>query len=451
MSELPNGWCEAAIADVTGPFVVADPTKTPTKVFKYVDIGSIDNKTQTIANPKVIKGADAPSRARRVIHTGDTLFSTVRTYLKNIALVPHDLDGQLTSTGIAVLRPNGVVDPRYLFTWACSDRFVEAISLTQDGTMYPAVSDRDVADGIIRVPPLPEQGRIVEKIDSLSAKSKRAGENLDHIPQLVEKYKQAILASAFNNEAFSKWGPGSLEDFVRDGLVGPVRSKAQQSSAGTPYIRMNHFNMDGVWNEADLTFVKVSKDELDRYELRADDVLFNTRNSYELVGKVAVWPAEQAGCVYNNNILRLRFDKRVFPPFAGLLMMSPLFRNYLQTVKSATTSVCAIYQRSLMSAPFAVPSLDVQKTIARQVHSARRYVDRLAFEGIAARKLIDHLDQAILAKAFRGELVPQDPNDEPAGVLLERIRAGREVRSAAKRLTRRSPADLTRHAKERWS
>lgn len=432
MSELPIGWCEATIADVTSPFVLADPTKAPTTLFKYVDIGSIDNKTQTIANPKVIKGADAPSRARRVIHTGDTLFSTVRTYLKNIALVPDDLDGQLTSTGISVLRPNEAVNPRYLFTWTCSDRFVEAISVTQDGTMYPAVSDRDVADGIIRVPPVPEQGRIVAKINSLSVKSKRARENLDHIPRLVEKYKQAILASAFNEEAFSRWGPGILEDFVTDGLVGLVRSKDQQSSAGTPYIRMNHFDMDGGWNETDLTFVKVSRDELDRYELRTDDVLFNTRNSYELVGKVAVWPLERAGYVYNNNILRLRFDKRIFPPFAGLLMMSPLFRNYLQTVKSATTSVCAIYQRSLMAAPFAVPSLDDQKTIARQVHNARRYIDRLAFEGRAARKLIDHLDQAILAKAFRGELVPQDPNDEPASLLLERIRAEREIKSSTK-------------------
>src|SRR5713226_2871514 len=197
MSELPNGWCEAAIADVTGPFVVADPTETPTKQFKYVDIGSIDNKTQTIANPKVIKGAEAPSRARRVIQTGDTLFSTVRTYLKNIALVPEDLNGQLTSTGIAVLRPNEAVNPRYLFTWACSDRFVETISVTQDGTMYPAVSDSDVADGTIRLPPLAEQGRIVAKIDSLFASSKRAREHLDHIPRLAEKYKQAILAAAF--------------------------------------------------------------------------------------------------------------------------------------------------------------------------------------------------------------------------------------------------------------
>jgi type I restriction enzyme S subunit len=174
MSDLSNGWCETLIADVIEPFSLADPTKTPEKIFKYVDIGSIDNNSQTIASPKVIQGANAPSRARRVINTGDTLFSTVRTYLRNIALVPEELDGQLTSTGIAVLRPSKAIHPKYLFKWVSSDQFVDNVSVAQDGTMYPAVSDRDVFDAIILVPPLPEQHRIVTQIDRLSAKSKRA-------------------------------------------------------------------------------------------------------------------------------------------------------------------------------------------------------------------------------------------------------------------------------------
>jgi type I restriction enzyme, S subunit len=83
----------------------------------------------------------------------------------------------------------------------------------------------------------------------------------------------------------------------------------------------------------------------------------------------------------------------VDPAFAGLLMISPGFRNYLQTVKSATTSVCAIYQRSLMAAPFAFPSLDEQRSIAQRVHAALNRIDRLASETFSARKLIDQLDQ----------------------------------------------------------
>jgi type I restriction enzyme S subunit len=70
-----------------------------------------------------------------------------------------------------------------------------------------------------------------------------------------------------------------------------------------------------------------------------------------------------------------------------------------------------------------IPNLELQKQIVRRVQSAFSWIDRLATEATSARKLIDHLDEAILAKAFRGELVPQDPNDEPASVLLRRIKS----------------------------
>jgi type I restriction enzyme S subunit len=80
-----------------------------------------------------------------------------------------------------------------------------------------------------------------------------------------------------------------------------------------------------------------------------------------------------------------------------------------------------------------VPSISDQKSAIGKVTRAFNWIDRLASETSSARKLIDHLDQAILTKAFHGELVPQDPNDEPASMLLERIRAERAVKSSTKR------------------
>ncbi len=90
---------------------------------------------------------------------------------------------------------------------------------------------------------------------------------------------------------------------------------------------------------------------------------------------------------------------------------------------------------AIVSLKLPVPNLELQKQIVQRVQSAFSWIDRLATEATSARKLIDHLDQAILAKAFRGELVPQDPNDDPASVLLKRIRAGREGKFSPKRLT----------------
>jgi type I restriction enzyme, S subunit len=86
-------------------------------------------------------------------------------------------------------------------------------------------------------------------------------------------------------------------------------------------------------------------------------------------------------------------------------MISPTFRRFLEAVKSATTSVAAIYQRSLYSAPFPLPSVTVQQEIVRRIETAFAWLDRIAAEHANASRLLPKLDQAILAKAFRGELV----------------------------------------------
>jgi type I restriction enzyme, S subunit len=426
MKGLPAGWIETSIGEVIEPYSTIDPRTKPNKHFRYIDIGSIDNTKQIIAEPKEFMGRNAPSRARRLVNSGDVLFSTVRTYLKNVAIVPQSLDGALTSTGIAVLRSSSAIENAYLFNWVRSDEFVESMSKAQDGTLYPAVRDSDVNAGKIPLPPLAEQRRITAKLETLIGGTARARIELDRIPTLIEHYKQAIFASTFSSEKLSRWVIGTVQERIEEGLIGLVRSKNEQKSHGSiPYIRMNHFDLWGRWNADDLTFVNASKKEIERFELRQDDLLFNTRNSVELVGKVALWPADRPGCLYNNNILRIRFKRGVNPKFVFYYMMSPYFRRYLEGVKSATTSVAAIYQRSLYAAPLPLPSLQTQNEIVQNLSKEIEQIAKLSMETDRADKLIDSLNRSILAKAFRGELVPQHPSDEPASALLERVLAAR--------------------------
>jgi type I restriction enzyme, S subunit len=85
---LPKGWAEARIGDITQNIEKVDPGQQPDHVFTYLDISSISNSQQRIVQPKSYLGADAPSRARQLVRAHDILFSTVRTYLRNIAMVP---------------------------------------------------------------------------------------------------------------------------------------------------------------------------------------------------------------------------------------------------------------------------------------------------------------------------------------------------------------------------
>ena len=200
MMGLPRGWANVAVRHVVDDYDTINPQRTPDQNFAYVDIGAIDNSVQKIKAPKEFLGKDAPSRARRVIKTDDVLFSTVRTYLKNVARVPPELDGQLTSTGICVLRANAATDPAYLFHWASSSDFISEISQAQDGTMYPAVRDEDVLAGPIPLPPLPEQRRIVRRLNTLSARSSTARTHLTALDKLVARYKLAVLRAGFDGK-----------------------------------------------------------------------------------------------------------------------------------------------------------------------------------------------------------------------------------------------------------
>jgi type I restriction enzyme S subunit len=441
MSGLPRSWATATVND-TGDYINGMAFKPDDWVEQGLPIIRIQNLTDL---ERSFNRTNRKVDPRYLVENGDILVSWSAT-----------LDAFVWDRGPAVLNQHifkVVPETRLVYSGFLFHGLRESIREMIAGEHLHGSTMKHINRGPFLahpfpVPPLPEQRRITAKIDSLSAKSRRACNHIDHIPRLVEKYKQAILATAFRERL--SWKQGEVEQYIKDAQIGLVRGKGEQSvDRGVPYIRMNHFDLDGVWNIDDLTYVAATSEEAGRYNLVPGDILFNTRNSYELVGKVALWPDKRSSCVYNNNLLRLRFDARVSPEFALCWMKSPPFRDYLQGVKSATTSVCAIYQRSIMAAPIYVPDLQEQQKITHQIGTAFAWIDRVASEATNARKLIDHLDQAVLAKAFRGELVPQDPNDEPASVLLERIRAVRDASTSTKRVNGHQKGPVPRGRKAR--
>ena len=158
---LPIGWAHTALVNICKPVEKTKPEETPNQPFIYLDIASIDNKTFRVVAPKSYLGKDAPSRARQKVTSGDTLFSTVRTYLKNIAMVPPEFHGEVASTGFCVLRPADQVSQRFIFHFVLNDEFISRLNPLQRGTSYPAVRDSDVLSQEVPLPPFPEQHRIV--------------------------------------------------------------------------------------------------------------------------------------------------------------------------------------------------------------------------------------------------------------------------------------------------
>ena len=135
--------------------------------FRYIDIDAIDNKNHKIKNPKVMEVSKAPSRAAREVRNGDILFSLVRPYLENIALVTENYSDCIASTGFYVCRPNNALIPKYAFYIMISQYVIKGLNEFMKGDNSPSINGDDITKWFYPVPPILEQRRIVAKIEEL--------------------------------------------------------------------------------------------------------------------------------------------------------------------------------------------------------------------------------------------------------------------------------------------
>ncbi len=164
---LPKSWKWVRLKEICYNF----GQKIPRNIFTYIDVGSIDQKNGTIKETlSLIKPEDAPSRARKIVNTGTLIYSTVRPYLLNIAIVDKKFVYEpIASTAFAVMNPFNEVEVRYLYYYLRSNIFTSYVSTQMVGMAYPAINDANLFKGYFPLPPFNEQMRIVEKIDMLLA------------------------------------------------------------------------------------------------------------------------------------------------------------------------------------------------------------------------------------------------------------------------------------------
>ena len=191
--KLPDGWQWVKLGEVCSNISTTDPRREPDDEFIYIDISSIDRITKRIISPSVIVGKNAPSRARRIVNKGDVLLATTRPNLNAVALVGDDLDGQICSTGLCVLRPKiELIDSRFLYYYTTHKEFVDSLSGLVSGAMYPAVTDKQVFDQIIPLPPLAEQQRIVAALEAQIAAVERARNAAEGILEAVKALNENL-------------------------------------------------------------------------------------------------------------------------------------------------------------------------------------------------------------------------------------------------------------------
>ena len=167
--DIPESWEWVRLGEVLLPMTTKYPTG---KTFKYIDIDAIDNKANVVLSPKHLPVEKAPSRASRGLQTGDTLFSVVRPYLRNIAYIADSLSDCIASTGFYVCRPSEAIEPMFLFKLLLSNYVVNGLNAFMKGDNSPSIRVEQLHDYPVPLPPLAEQKRIVSKIEELHTMTK---------------------------------------------------------------------------------------------------------------------------------------------------------------------------------------------------------------------------------------------------------------------------------------
>lgn len=297
------------------------------------------------------------------------------------------------------------LDHNFFYYYLTSELFQKPLLARSARGAQNGFNRADIAPFPVPLPPLEEQRRIVAMLDEAFEGLDRARENAEVNLQNARELIAESLRLSFGQELSSE-SENSFDDITADTLIGLVRSKKEQGpDKAFDYVKMNNIGNDDRYLGGVVDRVDCNSEEATRFLLQPGDFLFNTRNSRELVGKSCVIAGEpEKPTVFNNNIMRVRFKPDVLPEYVALVFRSPAVKAQLENMKSGTTSVVAIYHKSLKKLRLPVPSVERQRHLIARFQSLS--AAQLAVSENYARQLVglDELHQSLLQKAFAGEL-----------------------------------------------
>lgn len=415
--EVPENWVWVYGKNI---FMPMESRKPDGEDFYYIDIDAIDNKNQVVTEAKKIKTAQAPSRASRKLHTGDTVFSLVRPYLKNIAYIDVQLSDCIASTGFFVCTPNAALNDKYLYRLMVSSYVVDGLNKHMKGDNSPSIRKDDIENYPFPLPPLSEQQRIVERIEELFAKLDEAKERLQEVADSFAVRKAAILHKAFTGELTKQWRRenGMSDESWEEKKLGEVAlllsgqdfppTKYNSDGNGIPYIT-------GASNFDD-THILINRwtDEPSVIAQENDVLLVCKGSGY---GKTIIADFKEA------HIARQIMALRVKEIIDNNLLLYYL-RNKNRFIKEQGQGLIpGLSRKVILSLTINLPTLSEQHEIVRLIDDllARERAAQQATEQALAS--IDLMKKSILARAFRGELGTNKASEASALELLKQVLA----------------------------
>jgi len=443
MSSTPHGWKLLKLRDIatlkTGPFGSALHKADYT-------VGGIPLINPThIKNGKLapsIEVSVSPETAERLSDyqlNKDDIVMGRRGEMGRCAVVPEHAQNWLCGTGSVVVKSTFAAHPNYLQRFLTAPATVAALIGDSVGSTMINLNQGVLLGLDIPLAPLPEQKRIADKLDSVLARVDACRDRLDRLPALLKRFRQSILAAATSGQLTEDWRKTKKYQWDRRPIESiaevidphPSHRTPPEVCDGVPYISIGDLNSQGEFDFDNARKVgpDVLKEHKARYKIEEGDFIFGKIGT---IGKPTKLPLDREYTVSANVLLIKANNGIVYGDYLRLVFTSPNFMSSVME-RSTATSQAAFGIKKMRTAEIQLPPLPEQTEIVRRVELLFAFADRLEARLASARQKVGQLTPALLAKAFRGELVPQDPADEPAAELLKRLAAQREAAPKARR------------------
>jgi type I restriction enzyme S subunit len=464
--ELPPKWICARLGDVAElaagsgfPMEFQNQENHPLPFLKVGNLGEVDSSQPLLHSEHTVTVDIARTLRARIIPKNAVLFAkigmAIRLNRRRLLGKPACIDNNLMA---AIARES--IEPRYLH------RFLETVDLMplSQATTVPSLRKGDLENLPVPLPPLPEQRRIVAKLEKLLDKVDACHKRLEKIPIILKRFRQSVLAAGCSGRLTADW-------------------RQEQPLIACEQPANNHdANLSDIpesWRWIKLPQAGIMNRGRSRHRPRNDPSLFGGQHPFIQTGDIAqsrgtitshnqtynetglaqsrLWPAGTICITIAANIAESAilsypacFPDSIVGIIASRDVCVPEYVEYVIRVAKAdlVTFAPATAQKNIniailndLSIP--LPPLSEQQEIVRRTGALLTLADQIEARYQKAKAHVEKLTQSILARAFRGELVPQDPNDEPASVLLKRMREERNKTCAsAQRNVRVSPSIL---------
>jgi type I restriction enzyme, S subunit len=422
---IPSGWARATLDELGDWYGGGTPSK---KVPGFWDgdipwVSPKDMKALKLddAQDHITEAAVAESAAK--LFRANSLAFVVRSGILEhtlpIALVRRSAT---VNQDIKVLTPDPKLNPEWLLYTLLALAPTIRHECQKDGTTVASIDFPQLKTYPILVPPRAEQDRIVAAVESAMAAVDEAEVSLRRTAAHVSAFRESCRTAAFKFDG----APVVYLHEVAETQSGITKTRPKGSGLKVvPYIRTANVQA-GYLDLKEIKELSVPEAKVARYALRSGDVLVLEGGDADKVGRGWIWENEVPGAIHQNHVFAVRPGRRLDPRFLAHYVNAPPARQYFLRVAKQTTNLASINKTQLKALPIPLPPLEAQRRAVTELEQRLGVAREIEKELASHERKSAELRRAVLHRAVTGQLVSQDPSDEPAPELLSVREATRE-------------------------